>query len=80
MSHPSIIGWCPFNETVISQNNEFVKSIVQLTKTLDPTRPVIDSSGWVHVEKISDLPTGTTTIRIPKPSDSAISAWQTEFR
>ena len=55
MSHPSIIGWCPFNETVISQNNEFVKSIVQLTKTLDPTRPVIDSSGWVHVEKISDF-------------------------
>ncbi|MBS1714324.1 MAG: beta-galactosidase [Armatimonadetes bacterium] len=46
-NHPSIVGWCPFNETpgeaVWLQN-----PIVAMTKTLDPTRPVIDSSGYAH--------------------------------
>ena len=47
MSHPAIIGWCPFNE---SGNNagEIQQIVWKLTRTLDPTRPVIESSGWVH--------------------------------
>ncbi|MBP5300956.1 MAG: hypothetical protein J6Y80_06085, partial [Victivallales bacterium] len=32
------------------QYQEFVKLVVQTTKGLDPTRPVMDSSGWYHVE------------------------------
>ena len=54
-NHPAIIGWCPLNETrFVDRNPEFYKSFLKLvshaTKALDPTRPVIDSSGGAHVE------------------------------
>ena len=54
-NHPSIVGWCPLNETrMVDKNPEFYKSFLKLvyhaTKALDPTRPVIDSSGGAHVE------------------------------
>ncbi|NPV09713.1 MAG: beta-galactosidase [Anaerolineae bacterium] len=49
-SHPSVIGWCPFNETPANQNPELVRTVYRVTKALDPTRPVIDTSGYVHVE------------------------------
>lgn len=46
----SIIGWCPFNETQQNQDNEIIRIVYRTTKLLDPTRPVIDTSGWFHVE------------------------------
>jgi len=49
-NHPSIIGWCPFNETPPSQNPELLRNIYRVTKAIDPTRPVIDTSGYIHVE------------------------------
>ncbi|MCX7918775.1 MAG: beta-galactosidase [bacterium] len=49
-NHPCIVGWCPFNETPRQQNPELLRIIYRLTKQLDPTRPVIDTSGYVHVE------------------------------
>jgi beta-galactosidase/beta-glucuronidase len=49
-NHPSIIGWCPFNETSREQNPELPRLIYRATKATDPTRPVIDTSGYVHVE------------------------------
>lgn len=54
-NHPAIIGWCPLNETQRDQDNEFVMTLTKLTKALDPTRPVIDASGWTHVEGVSDI-------------------------
>ena len=49
MSHPSIVGWCPFNETWDydgrRQCDDTLRSIYLMTKALDPTRPVIDTSG-----------------------------------
>ena len=54
-NHPAIIGWCPLNETQPNQDNHFVRSLVALTKACDPTRPVIDSSGWTHVEGVTDM-------------------------
>ncbi|MHA7966469.1 glycoside hydrolase family 2 protein [Paenibacillus sp. CAU 1782] len=53
-NHPSIIGWCPFNETWDSpsgtrQNNEVLRIVYETTRTIDPTRPVIDTSGNFHV-------------------------------
>jgi len=46
-NHPAIVGWCPFNETpanaVPLQN-----TVVNLTRMLDPSRPVLDTSGWTH--------------------------------
>lgn len=49
-SHPAIIGWCPFNETQSDQDPEILRNVYRVTKALDPTRPVIDTSGYVHVE------------------------------
>ena len=53
-NHPSIIGWCPFNETWdINGRKQFdsvLKTIYRVTKQLDETRPCIDTSGNFHVE------------------------------
>ena len=53
-NHPSIIGWCPFNETWdISgrkQYNSVLRTIYRVTKHMDKTRPCIDTSGNFHVE------------------------------
>ena len=46
-NHPAIIGWCPFNETPASAG-EIQQVIWNVTKAIDPTRPVIESSGWTH--------------------------------
>lgn len=55
-NHPAIVGWCPLNETFKDPNKTYrqtVKAIYEATKRLDPTRPVIDSSGGLHV--ITDI-------------------------
>ncbi len=48
-SHPSIIGWCPFNETWDidgrRQCNEMLDAVYLTTKMIDPTRPVVTDSG-----------------------------------
>jgi beta-galactosidase/beta-glucuronidase len=49
-SHPSIVGWCPFNETQPDQDAEVLRNVYRVTKACDPTRPVIDTSGYQHVE------------------------------
>ncbi len=54
-NHPSIIGWCPFNETQPNQDSELIRLIYNMTKALDSTRPVIDTSGWVHVAGVCDM-------------------------
>ena len=49
-NHPSLIGWTPFNETQAHQDEDLLRTVYRTTKRLDPTRPVIDTSGWYHVE------------------------------
>ena len=53
INHPSIIGWCPFNETWDfegrKQCDEIIREIYIVTKAIDRTRPVIDTSGNYHV-------------------------------
>ena len=48
-SHPSVIGWCPFNETWDKhgrqQSNCFIDLVYDVTKAMDKTRPVIANSG-----------------------------------
>ncbi len=46
-NHPAIIGWCPFNETP-GEAGELQQIIWRQTRAIDPTRPVLESSGWVH--------------------------------
>jgi len=48
-SHPAIVGWCPFNETNKSQVDDTLRVVYETTKRLDPDRPCIDTSGYVHV-------------------------------
>ena len=52
-NHPSIFGWCPFNETWDREGRRQLDSLLamvyRVTKQLDPTRPCIDTSGNFHV-------------------------------
>jgi len=53
-SHPSIIGWCPMNETWqvltdrITVLDDVMRGMFLAAKALDPTRPVLDTSGYSH--------------------------------
>jgi beta-galactosidase/beta-glucuronidase len=54
-SHPCIVAWVPFNESwgvpdlpEIAAQRHYVGAMYELTKTLDPTRPVIGNDGWEH--------------------------------
>lgn len=56
-SHPCIVAWVPFNECWGVQgvhrrvaHQETVRRFVALTRGLDPSRPVVDNSGWGHVD------------------------------
>lgn len=53
-NHPSIIGWCPYNETWDidgkKQDNDILRIVYRTVKSMDKTRPCIDTSGNFHVE------------------------------
>ena len=52
-NHPSLVTWTPFNETWDARDGVYVRlmrDIYDLTKAIDPTRPVNDSSGDCHVK------------------------------
>jgi beta-galactosidase/beta-glucuronidase len=56
LSHPCIITWVPINESWGVPNlpdnpreRHYVQALYHLTKTLDPTRPVIGNDGWESV-------------------------------
>jgi beta-galactosidase/beta-glucuronidase len=56
VSHPSIVSWVPFNESWgvpdlpgSPTQRHYVQALYHLTKTLDPTRPVIGNDGWESV-------------------------------
>jgi beta-galactosidase/beta-glucuronidase len=56
VSHPCIIAWVPFNESWGVPNlpdsrpeRHYVQALYHLTKTFDPTRPVIGNDGWESV-------------------------------
>lgn len=52
-SHPSVVVWVPFNESwgvpdlpLTKAQRHAVEALYHLTKTLDPTRPVVGNDGW----------------------------------
>ena len=62
-NHPSIIAWVPINESwgvpdvlTIAEQQEHLKSLYRLTRSLDPTRLVVDNDGWEHTDS-TDLTT-----------------------
>ena len=54
-SHPSVIGWCPFNETWDNNGRQhcvhLLDTIYDVTKAIDKTRPVITDSGAFPTER-----------------------------
>ncbi len=60
-SHPSIVGWCPLNETWqaltdrITQLDDVMRGMFLATKAVDRTRPVLDTSGYSHRVPESDV-------------------------
>ena len=56
LSHPCIMAWVPFNESWGVPNlpdslpeRNYVRALYYLTKTQDPSRPVIGNDGWESV-------------------------------
>jgi beta-galactosidase/beta-glucuronidase len=67
-NHPSIIAWTPLNETHETapdptQHWRFHQDLYDMTRALDPTRPVNDASGYVHIR--TDLWTVHSYIQPP---------------
>ena len=60
-SHPSIIGWCPLNETWqsltdrITVLDDVTHGMYLATKAMDTTRPVLDTSGYSHRVRGADV-------------------------
>ncbi|WP_432797456.1 glycoside hydrolase family 2 protein [Poriferisphaera sp. WC338] len=61
-SHPCLIGWCGLNETwhvpikdTISGLDDLTRGMYYAAKAIDPTRPVIDSSGGAHLVNEADI-------------------------
>jgi beta-galactosidase/beta-glucuronidase len=60
-NHPSIIGWCPLNETHqllhdrITQLDDVTRAMFLATKAADTTRPVLDASGYSHRVPETDI-------------------------
>jgi beta-galactosidase/beta-glucuronidase len=55
-NHPCIVAWVPFNESWGVPNlpdnpshRQYVRALYHLTRTLDPSRPVIGNDGWESI-------------------------------
>ena len=55
-NHPCIVAWVPFNESWgvpdlpnSPAQRHYVQALYHLTKTLDPTRPVVGNDGWESI-------------------------------
>jgi hypothetical protein len=56
VSHPCIVAWVPFNESWGVPNlpgsapeQNYVRALFHVTKTMDPSRPVLGNDGWESV-------------------------------
>ncbi len=90
-NHPCIVTWVPVNESwgtpqleQDSRQQEFLRALYALTKTFDPTRPVIDNDGWEHVQtdilSIHDYAYTGTTLKERYQTVEAINAMITNGR
>ncbi|HLL22265.1 MAG TPA: glycoside hydrolase family 2 TIM barrel-domain containing protein [Kofleriaceae bacterium] len=74
VSHPCIAAWVPLNESwgvpdlpTNPAHRDYVRALYHLTKTIDPTRPVVGNDGWEHVATdlitIQDYASNPTVLR-----------------
>jgi beta-galactosidase/beta-glucuronidase len=48
--HPSVVMWIPINEDWGEPPPDFQRELVRATRTADPTRLVVDASGWKQLD------------------------------
>lgn len=74
VSHPCIAAWVPLNESwgvpdlpTNPAHRDYVRALYHVTKTLDPTRPVVGNDGWEHIATdlvtIHDYASNPTVLR-----------------
>ncbi|MFF7329920.1 glycoside hydrolase family 2 TIM barrel-domain containing protein [Streptomyces sp. NPDC008150] len=56
-SHPSVVTWVPMNESWGASDiphepaqHHYSLALAELTRALDPTRPVLSNEGWEHTD------------------------------
>jgi beta-galactosidase/beta-glucuronidase len=56
-SHPSVVTWVPVNESwgvqdiaSVREQQAYARSLADLTRALDGSRPVMSNEGWEHVD------------------------------
>jgi beta-galactosidase/beta-glucuronidase len=49
-NHPSVIMWIPINEDWGEPPPDFQRELVRATRAADPTRLVVDASGWKQLD------------------------------
>jgi beta-galactosidase/beta-glucuronidase len=56
-SHPCVAVWVPVNESwgvqelaTSAAQRSYTRALAELTRALDPTRPVVSNEGWEHVD------------------------------
>lgn len=71
LNHPSIIAWTPANETWsfcdIRAYRRLMTAIYDLTKSIDPTRPCNETSGYHHVK------TDLWTVHLYRPDAASLA-------
>ena len=84
-SHPCIVTWVPVNESWGVQDiatsqaqQQFSRSLAQLTRALDPSRPVVSNEGWEHLDSdilgLHDYTVDPDELRERYASDAAATA------
>jgi hypothetical protein len=54
-NHPAIVGWCPLNETGGGDPTAAFQALLAATQSIDPGRPFLDTSGYVHLYPGTDV-------------------------
>lgn len=60
-SHPSLVGWCPLNETWqritddVTVLDDVTNGMFLACKAMDTSRPVLDASGYSHRVSVTDI-------------------------
>ncbi|HSV73253.1 MAG TPA: glycoside hydrolase family 2 TIM barrel-domain containing protein [Chthonomonadales bacterium] len=54
-NNPAIIGWCPLNETPAGEPVAEAQQLLAVTRDVDPSRPFLATSGWVHYDPETDV-------------------------
>jgi len=54
-NHPAIVGWCPLNETGSGEGTALAQALLAISQSVDPTRPYLDTSGYVHLYRGTDV-------------------------